>query len=109
MEPCARAIIARNWRIAPHCCSSQSQTTSVNVPFAAIRPASRARNSSRICWKSRASPATSIKFAGLPWEMGLTEAHQVLAMNNLRERVTLRTDGGLRTGRDIVMAAMIGA
>ena len=56
-----------------------------------------------------ASPATSIKFAGLPWEMGLTEAHQVLSMNNLRERVTLRTDGGLRTGRDIVMAAMLGA
>lgn len=56
-----------------------------------------------------ASPATSIKFAGLPWEMGLTEAHQVLAMNNLRERITLRTDGGLRTGRDIVMAAMLGA
>lgn len=56
-----------------------------------------------------ASPATSIKYAGLPWEMGLTEAHQVLAMNNLRERITLRTDGGLRTGRDIVMAAMLGA
>ncbi len=56
-----------------------------------------------------ASPATSIKYAGLPWEMGLTEAHQVLAMNKLRERVTLRTDGGLRTGRDIVMAAMMGA
>ncbi|AUM75793.1 glutamate synthase large subunit [Paracoccus jeotgali] len=56
-----------------------------------------------------ASPATSIKFAGLPWEMGLTEAHQVLAMNKLRARVTLRTDGGLRTGRDVVMAAMMGA
>ena len=56
-----------------------------------------------------ASPATSIKYAGLPWEMGLSEAHQVLAMNKLRERVTLRTDGGLRTGRDIVMAAMLGA
>jgi glutamate synthase (NADPH/NADH) large chain len=56
-----------------------------------------------------ASPATSIKYAGLPWEMGLTEAHQVLTMNNLRGRVTLRTDGGLRTGRDIVMAAMLGA
>ncbi|WP_052081377.1 glutamate synthase large subunit [Paracoccus halophilus] len=56
-----------------------------------------------------ASPATSIKFVGLPWEMGLTEAHQVLAMNRLRDRVTLRTDGGLRTGRDIVMAAMMGA
>jgi glutamate synthase (NADPH) large chain len=56
-----------------------------------------------------ASPGTSIKYAGLPWEMGLTEAHQVLAMNKLRERVTLRTDGGLRTGRDIVIAAMLGA
>ncbi len=56
-----------------------------------------------------ASPATSIKFAGLPWEMGLTEAHQVLAMNRLRDRITLRTDGGLRTGRDVVMAAMMGA
>ncbi len=56
-----------------------------------------------------ASPATSIKYAGLPWEMGLTEAHQVLSMNNLRERITLRTDGGLRTGRDIVIAALMGA
>ncbi|MEM6637731.1 MAG: glutamate synthase large subunit [Pseudomonadota bacterium] len=56
-----------------------------------------------------ASPATSIKYAGLPWEMGLTEAHQVLAMNNLRSRVLLRTDGGLRTGRDIVIAALMGA
>jgi glutamate synthase (NADPH/NADH) large chain len=56
-----------------------------------------------------ASPQTSIKYAGLPWEMGLTEAHQVLALNNLRSRITLRTDGGLRTGRDIVIAAMMGA
>ncbi len=56
-----------------------------------------------------ASPATSIKYVGLPWEMGLSETHQVLALNNLRDRVTLRTDGGLRTGRDIVIAAMMGA
>jgi len=56
-----------------------------------------------------ASPGTSIKYAGMPWEMGLTEAHQVLAMNKLRDRITLRTDGGLRTGRDIVIAAMMGA
>ena len=56
-----------------------------------------------------ASPQTSIKYAGLPWEMGLAEAHQVLSLNNLREKVTLRTDGGLRTGRDIVIAAMLGA
>lgn len=56
-----------------------------------------------------ASPQTSIKHAGLPWEMGVSEAHQVLSLNNLRSRVTLRTDGGLRTGRDIVIAAMMGA
>ncbi len=56
-----------------------------------------------------ASPQTSIKYAGLPWEMGLTEAHQVLSLNDLRSRITLRTDGGLRTGRDIVIAAMMGA
>jgi glutamate synthase (NADPH/NADH) large chain len=56
-----------------------------------------------------ASPQTSIKHAGIPWELGLSEAHQVLTLNNLRHRVTLRTDGGLRTGRDIVIAAMLGA
>ena len=56
-----------------------------------------------------ASPATSIKYAGLPWEIGLAETHQVLTINNLRDRVTLRTDGGLRTGRDIVIAALLGA
>ncbi len=56
-----------------------------------------------------ASPQTSIKFAGAPWELGLAEAHQVLTLNNLREQVTLRTDGGIRTGRDVVIAAMLGA
>ncbi|WP_240006575.1 glutamate synthase large subunit [Pseudaquidulcibacter saccharophilus] len=56
-----------------------------------------------------ASPQTSIKYAGLPWELGLAEAHQVLTLNNLRDQVLLRTDGGLRNGRDIVMAAMLGA
>ncbi len=56
-----------------------------------------------------ASPQTSIKFAGVPWEMGLSEVHQVLTLNRLRHRVKLRTDGGLKTGRDIVMAAILGA
>ncbi|WP_428409584.1 glutamate synthase large subunit [Hyphococcus sp.] len=56
-----------------------------------------------------ASPQTSIKFAGAPWELGLAEAHQVLTLNNLRDGVTLRTDGGIRTGRDVVIAAMLGA
>jgi glutamate synthase (NADPH/NADH) large chain len=56
-----------------------------------------------------ASPQTSIKYAGLPWEIGLAEAHQILSLNNLRDKITLRTDGGLRTGRDIVIAAMLGA
>ncbi|MEE4211597.1 MAG: glutamate synthase large subunit [Parvularcula sp.] len=56
-----------------------------------------------------ASPQTSIKFAGSPWELGLAEANQVLTLNGLRGNVTLRTDGGLKTGRDIVVAAMLGA
>ena len=56
-----------------------------------------------------ASPQTSIKHAGLPWEIGLAEAHQVLTLNNLRDSVSLRADGGLRTGRDVVIAALLGA
>ncbi len=56
-----------------------------------------------------ASPQSSIKYAGAPWELGLSEAHQVLTLNNLRHSVTLRTDGGLRTGRDVVVAALLGA
>ena len=56
-----------------------------------------------------ASPQTSIKYAGIPWEMGLSEVHQVLTMNGLRERVTLRTDGGIKSGRDLIMAAILGA
>ncbi|MDN3565947.1 glutamate synthase large subunit [Paeniroseomonas aquatica] len=56
-----------------------------------------------------ASPQTSIKYAGLPWEMGLSETHQVLQLNRLRHRVKLRTDGGIKTGRDVVIAAMLGA
>ncbi len=56
-----------------------------------------------------ASPYSSIKHAGVPWEMGLAETHQVLTLNGLRHRVRLQTDGGLKTGRDIVIAAMLGA
>ena len=56
-----------------------------------------------------ASPISSIKHAGMPWELGLAEAQQVLMLNGLRERVTLRTDGGLRNGMDIVKAAILGA
>ncbi len=56
-----------------------------------------------------ASPQSSVKYAGLPWEMGLSEAHQVLMLNRLRHRVRLRTDGGIKTGRDVVIAAMLGA
>jgi len=56
-----------------------------------------------------ASPLSSIKNAGAPWELGLAETQRVLVANRLRERVSLRTDGGLRNGRDIVIAAMLGA
>jgi len=56
-----------------------------------------------------ASPQTSIKHVGVPWEMGITEANQILTLNGLRHKVTLRTDGGIKTGRDVVIAAMMGA
>lgn len=56
-----------------------------------------------------ASPLTSIKHAGLPWELGVAETHQTLVMNNLRSRVTLQTDGQLKTGRDIAIATLLGA
>jgi glutamate synthase (NADPH/NADH) large chain len=56
-----------------------------------------------------ASPLTSIKHAGLPWELGLAETHQTLVMNNLRSRAVIQTDGGLKTGRDVVIAALLGA
>jgi len=56
-----------------------------------------------------ASPQSSIKHAGLPWEIGLSETHQTLVLNNLRGRVRLQTDGQLKTGKDVVKAAMLGA
>lgn len=56
-----------------------------------------------------ASPRTSIKHTGLPWELGLAEAHQTLMLNGLRDRVILETDGKLMTGKDVVMAALLGA
>ncbi len=56
-----------------------------------------------------ASPRTSINHAGLPWELGLMETHQTLLLNNLRNRVTLETDGKLMTGRDVIIAALLGA
>jgi glutamate synthase domain-containing protein 2/glutamate synthase domain-containing protein 1/glutamate synthase domain-containing protein 3 len=56
-----------------------------------------------------ASPRSSIRYAGLPWELGLAEAHQTLLLNNLRSRVRLQTDGQMRTGRDVAIAALLGA
>ena len=56
-----------------------------------------------------ASPQTSIKHAGLPWELGLAETHQTLVLNNLRSRIAVETDGQLKTGRDVVVAALLGA
>ena len=56
-----------------------------------------------------ASPLTSVKYAGSPWELGLAEAHQTLRANGLRDRVRLQTDGGLKTGLDVVKAALLGA
>ena len=56
-----------------------------------------------------ASPLSSVKYAGAPWELGVKEAHEALVVNGLRGRITLRTDGGFHTGRDVIVAAMLGA
>ncbi|MFH1479493.1 MAG: glutamate synthase large subunit [Candidatus Omnitrophota bacterium] len=56
-----------------------------------------------------ASPRSSIRYAGLPWELGLSETHQTLVLNNLRSRVRIQTDGQIRTGRDVAIAAILGA
>ncbi len=56
-----------------------------------------------------ASPLTSIKHAGSPWEIGLAETHQTLVLNNLRGRIAVQVDGGMRTGRDVVIGALLGA
>jgi glutamate synthase (ferredoxin) len=56
-----------------------------------------------------AAPRTSIMHAGLPWELGLAEAHQTLVLNNLRSRIVVETDGQLKTGRDVAIAALLGA
>jgi glutamate synthase (NADPH) large chain len=56
-----------------------------------------------------ASPLTSLKHSGVPWELGLAETHQVLVLNNLRGRIVVQTDGQLKTGRDVVVAALLGA
>ncbi|MGE5659863.1 MAG: glutamate synthase large subunit [Actinomycetota bacterium] len=56
-----------------------------------------------------ASPQTSIKHAGLPWELGLAETHQTLVLNNLRSRIVVETDGQMKTGRDVAVAALLGA
>jgi glutamate synthase (ferredoxin) len=56
-----------------------------------------------------ASPQTGIKHAGIPWELGLAETHQTLVLNNLRSRIIVETDGQLKTGRDVVIAALLGA
>ena len=56
-----------------------------------------------------ASPLTSVKYAGSPWELGMSETHQVLRANNLRDKVRVQTDGGLKTGLDVIKAAILGA
>src|SRR5204863_5797457 len=56
-----------------------------------------------------ASPLTSLKHAGIPWELGLAETHQVLVMNNLRSRIIVQTDGQIKPGRDVAIATLLGA
>src|SRR5947209_13367027 len=56
-----------------------------------------------------ASPLTSVKHAGIPWELGLAETHQILVLNELRSRITVEVDGQLKTGRDVVSGVLRGA
>ena len=56
-----------------------------------------------------ASPLSSIKYAGIPWELGLAETHQTLVLNDLRGRIKVETDGQMKTGRDVVIATLLGA
>ena len=56
-----------------------------------------------------ASPLTSIKHGGVPWELGVAETQQVLVLNKLRDRIVVQTDGQMKTGRDVVIAALLGA
>src|SRR5258708_37891296 len=60
-------------------------------------------------WGSGASPLSSIKHAGMPWELGLADTQRALCDNDLRDRVRVRVDGGMKTGRDILMAALLAA
>ena len=76
---------------------------------ASRRPARPTSTSSGHAGGTGASPLSSIKHVGAPWELGLAEVHQTLLRNGLRDRVALRTDGGLRTGRDLLVAALLGA
>src|SRR5579862_3161376 len=85
-------------------------------PKSASAPSPRASPKRMRMWCSSAgtmgtgaSPQTSIAHAGLPWELGLAETHQTLVLNNLRSRITVETDGQLKTGRDVVIAALLGA
>src|SRR4026208_1618526 len=90
-------------------------TSSSSRATTAARAAARARAPADLALISGhdggtgASPLTSIKHGGIPWELGLAETHQVLMMNKLRDRIVVQVDGQLKTGRDVVVAALMGA
>ena len=89
--------------------SSSPRAGSGRSPRASPRPARPTSTCPATPAGPAASPLSSIKHVGAPWELGLAEVHQVLLRNDLRDRVALRTDGGLQTGRDLLVAALLGA
>ena len=89
--------------------SSWPRPASARSPRASPRPRPSTSSSPATTAAPAPRPLSSIKHAGLPWELGIAEAHQVLVMNELRGRVRLQVDGGLRTGRDVVIGALLGA
>ena len=95
---------------APGSASSSSPSRGVGTIAAGVAKAGAAYiHLSGHAGGTGASPLSSIKHVGAPWELGLAEVHQVLLRNDLRDRVALRTDGGLQTGRDLLVAALLGA
>ena len=108
-SPSSSPTCARSTRPRASASSSSPAAGSGRSRRAWPRPAPRTSTCPGTPAGPGASPLRSIKHVGAPWELGLAEVHQVLLRNDLRDRVVLRTDGGLQTGRDLIVAALLGA
>ena len=108
-SPSSSPISGRSTRPPGSGSSSSPAGASGRSPPGSSRPGPTTSTCRGHAGGTGASPLSSIKHAGAPWELGLAEVHQTLLRNGLRDRVVLRTDGGLRAGRDLLVAALLGA